>query len=151
VYIGWLWLEAGWGKFHNPAWVGSDAGQALTGFINGALAKKGGALPDVQRWYASFLQHVVLPHVTTWSYFVTFGEMLVGAALLAGFLVGISAFFGVFMNLNFMLAGTVAVNPIWATIGIGLILAWRVAGYWGADRYALPLLHRTIRPRMIES
>jgi len=49
-----------------------------------------------------------------------------------------------------MLAGTVSVNPIWATLGIGLILAWRVAGYWGADRYVLPLLHSYFRPRMRE-
>ncbi|MFA7309463.1 MAG: DoxX family membrane protein [Candidatus Paceibacterota bacterium] len=148
VYLGYLWFEAGWEKFNNPAWVGSNAGQALTGFVNGALTKTAGAHPDVQGWYASFLETAVLPHVATWSYLVTFGEMLVGIALIVGFLVGISALFGVFMNLNFMLAGAVSVNPIWATLGIGLILAWKVAGYWGADRYVLPLLHRSIRPRV---
>ena len=151
VYIGWQWLSAGWEKAHDAAWVGANAGQALTGFINGALAKTGGAHPDVQGWYASFLQTAVLPHVVTWSYFVTAGELLVGTALILGFLVGISSFFGIFMNFNFMLAGSVSLNPIMFTIGIGLILAWRVAGYWGLDYYVLPLLHRSIRPRIREA
>jgi thiosulfate dehydrogenase [quinone] large subunit len=147
VYLGYEWLIAGWEKVQNPAWVGSDAGQALTGFIQGALQKTGGAHPDVQGWYASFLQSAVLPHVEVWSYLVAYGEVLVGVALILGFLVGISAFFGMFMNLNFMLAGTVSVNPIWFTIGIGIILAWRVAGHFGLDRFVLPMLHKSLRPR----
>ena len=145
VWLGWQWLEAGWEKFNNPAWVGSDAGTALTGFVQGALAKTGGAHPDVQGWYAAFLQSTVMPNVVVWSYAVTFGEMLVGAALILGFLTGVSMFFGVFMNLNFMMAGSVSVNPMWATLGVGVILAWRVAGYWGLDRWALPRLRRLWR------
>jgi thiosulfate dehydrogenase [quinone] large subunit len=147
IYLGWFWLQAGWEKLHNPAWVGDSAGGALTGFVNGALAKTAGAHPDVQGWYATFLQNTVLPHVVGWSHLVAWGEFLVGLALICGFLVGISAFFGIFMNLNFMLAGTVSVNPIMYTLGIGLILAWRVSGYYGLDYYTLPLLHRYIRPK----
>lgn len=147
IYLGWQWLEAGWGKLHNPAWVGDKAGDALTGFVERALTKTSGAHPDVQGWYAAFLQNVVLPNVEIWSYLVAWGEFLVGIALIVGFLVGISAFFGVFMNLNFMLAGAVSVNPIMYTIGIGLIIAWRVSGYYGLDYYVLPFFHRYIRPR----
>jgi thiosulfate dehydrogenase [quinone] large subunit len=147
LYIGWTWLGAGWDKLHNPAWVGDSAGAALTGFVQGALKKTGGAHPDVQTWYAYFLEHAVLPHAEAWAYLISFGEFLVGAALIVGFLVGVSAFFGVLMNYNFLLAGAVSINPIMLALGICLILAWRVAGYVGADRYVLPLLHRHIRPR----
>ena len=49
------------------------------------------------------------------------------------------------MNLNFMLAGTVSMNPVWATTGILIILAWRVAGHWGLDRYVLPILSGSVR------
>ena len=150
IYLGWEWLQAGWEKVQDPTWVGANSGQALTGFIQGALAKTTGAHPDVQGWYAAFLQSFVLPHVVAWSYLVAWGEVAVGVALIIGFLVGISTFFGMFMNLNYMLAGSVSVNPIWFTIGIGLVLAWRVAGYWGADRYALPLLGNYFRPRVRE-
>ena len=149
LYLGWNWLEAGWGKVNNPAWAGSDAGTALTGFVNGALAKTGGAHPDVQLWYAWFLERAILPQVEVWSYMVAYGELLVGAALMVGFLVGISAFFGMFMNLNFMLAGTVSVNPEWFVIGLGLVLAWRIAGYIGLDYYVLPFLHKKFRSRRL--
>ena len=80
---------------------------------------------------------------------VAWGEFFVGVALIVGFLVGISAFFGVFMNLNFMLAGALSVNPIMYTIGILLIVAWRVSGYWGADRYVLPVFNKLLRWRVL--
>ena len=151
LYLGWEWLNAGWEKVMNPVWFGSSAGAALTGFINGALAKTGGAHPDVQWWYAWFLQHAVLTHVHAWSNFVAVGELLVGIGLCLGFLTGISAFFGLFMNLNYLLAGTVSVNPIWFTLSIGLILAWKVSGYIGLDRWVLPHLHRYFRPTKTEA
>lgn len=138
VYVGYEWLISGWDKIHDPAWVGGSAGGALTGFINGALAKTAGAHPDVSGWYASFLQNVVLSNVQVWSHVIAFGELLVGIGLIVGLLTGLAAFFGMFMNLNFLLAGTVSINPILLMLAIGVVLAWRVAGYWGLDRYVLP-------------
>lgn len=146
IYVGWQWLEAGWGKVTNPVWTGPDAGGALAGFIQGALQKTGGAHPDVQVWYASFLRDFVLPHAGAWSQAVAYGELLVGLALILGALTGIAAFFGLFMNLNYLLAGTVSTNPVLFTLAIGLILAWRVAGYYGADRYLLPFLGTPWKP-----
>ena len=54
-----------------------------------------------------------------------------------------------FMNLNFMLAGTVSVNPEWFVIGLGLVLAWRIAGYIGLDYYVLPRLQKLLRHRWL--
>ena len=51
-----------------------------------------------------------------------------------------AAFFGAFMNMSFLLAGSASVNPVMFTLAIGLILAWKVAGYYGLDRYLLPML-----------
>ena len=140
VYVGWQWLEAGLSKIHSAVWVGPDAGGALSGFVNGALVKSAGAHPDVQGWYSSFLQNVVLPHVNAWSHAIAYGEVLVGIALIIGLFTGIAAFFGLFMNLNYLLAGTVSINPILFTLSIGLIVAWRVAGYLGVDGFLLPKL-----------
>ena len=147
VYVGWDWFSAGWEKIHSTAWVGSNAGRALSGFINGALAKTSGTNPDVQGWYAYFLQHVVLPHANIWSHVVAYGELLVGIALILGIFTGIAAFFGLFMNLNYLLAGTVSINPILFTFSIGLIMAWRVAGYLGVDGYLLPHLGTPWKPK----
>lgn len=140
LYLGYEWTVAGWDKVTNPVWFGADAGAAMNGFVKGALAKTSGLHPDVQMWYASFLESTVLPNATAWSNAIAVGELLVGLGLLAGLLTGIAAFFGFFMNLNFMLAGAVSLNPIWMLIAIGLMLSWRVAGYIGLDRYALPKL-----------
>jgi len=148
LYVGWEWLSAGWGKVTNPAWFGGDAGTSISGFMQGAIAKAtctpvppaAECHPNVQWWYASFLENFVVPYPFFWSHLITIGEVLVGVALLAGFLTGISAFFGVFMNLNFLFAGTVSVNPVLLTLGIGLIIAWKVSGHIGLDRYVLPFL-----------
>jgi thiosulfate dehydrogenase [quinone] large subunit len=149
LYVGWQWLNAGWGKLHNPAWAGSKAGTALSGFVNGALAKTTGEHPDVQGWYAWFLQHVVLAHSTLWSYMVSWGEFLVGVALILGLFTGIAAFFGSFMNANYLLAGAVSTNPILFAIATWLVLAWKIAGWWGLDRWVLPALGTPWRPGTI--
>lgn len=140
IYVGWEWLIAGWGKVNSAAWVGDSAGQALSGFLKGALAKTAGAHPDVSGWYASFLQSFVASHPVIWSYAVAYGELLVGVGLILGAFTGIAAFFGVFMNMNYLFAGTVSSNPILALLGLLVIFAWRTAGWWGADRWLLPLL-----------
>ena len=137
LYVGWQWLDAGYHKVISPLWVGEKAGVALSGFINGALAKTGGLHPDVQSWYGAFLKEFVLPNVSIFSYVVSFGELLVGIALILGAFTGIAAFFGAFMNMNFMLAGTVSINPILFLGELFLILAWRVAGFIGLDRFLL--------------
>jgi thiosulfate dehydrogenase (quinone) large subunit len=146
LYVGYEWISAGWGKLHNAAWVGSKAGTALTGFVNGALAKTAGDHPDVQAWYGWFLQHVVLTNARTFSYLVTFGETLVGIALILGLFTGIAAFFGSFMNVNYLLAGTVSTNPVLFVIATWLVLAWKIAGWWGLDRWVLTALGTPWRP-----
>lgn len=149
LYVGYEWLSAGIGKLDNPAWTGSSAGTALTGFVNGALQKTGGEHPDVQGWYGSFLQHVVLPNADIFSYFVALGETLVGIALILGLFTGIAAFFGCFMNANYLFAGAVSSNPILFILALVLILAWRTAGWWGLDRWALPALGTPWRPGFV--
>lgn len=138
LYLGYEWLMAGWAKVTNPAWFGADAGAAMQGFVQGALGKTGGLHPDVQMWYAGFLKGAVLPHLVAWSNAIAIGELLVGLGLIVGLFTGVAAFFGLFMNLNFLLAGTVSTNPIMLVLALGLILSRRVAGHWGLDRYARP-------------
>jgi thiosulfate dehydrogenase [quinone] large subunit len=137
LYVGYEWIMAGIGKIGNPAWTGENAGTALSGFISGALQKTAGAHPDVQGWYGAFLQNFVLPNVRVFSYVVAIGETLVGIALILGIFTGIAAFFGTFMNLNYLLSGAVSTNPILLVLALFLVLAWRTAGWWGLDRWIL--------------
>ncbi|HEY4509288.1 MAG TPA: DoxX family protein [Candidatus Paceibacterota bacterium] len=135
VYVGYEWIMAGYEKIINPAWVGSSAGGAITGFVNGALAKTAGAHPDVSEWYAWFLTHAVLPNANLWSHAVAYGELAVGLGLIFGVLTFWAAFFGFFMNLNYLLAGTVSTNPVLLVLALLIMLAHRVAGRIGFDYY----------------
>jgi thiosulfate dehydrogenase (quinone) large subunit len=138
IYLGWLWLSAGWGKVLNPNWVGANAGTAVSGYLRGALGRAGGETPSVTGWYAWLIENVFLPNAVLMSYLVAFGEVLVGIALIVGFLVGLSAFLGGVMNTSFLLAGTLSTNPIMFILATWLVLAWRIAGYYGLDYWVLP-------------
>ncbi|MDZ7704618.1 MAG: TQO small subunit DoxD [Trueperaceae bacterium] len=140
LYLGYLWLQAGWGKVTSSAWVGPNAGGPVTGFLNRALERTGGEHPSVSGWYAWLIENVFLPNATIMSNLVAIGEVLVGVALILGFLTGISAFFGGLLNASFLLAGTVSSNPTMFILATWLVLAWRVAGYYGLDYWVLPRL-----------
>lgn len=100
-------------------------------------------------WYASFLQNTVSPNATAWANAVTLGELAIGLGLIVGLATSTAAFFAFFMTLNFMLAGAVLTNPILLLLAISLMLAHRVAGYWGLDRYARPYLRRALHRRTL--
>jgi thiosulfate dehydrogenase [quinone] large subunit len=140
LYVGYEWFMAGWAKLGNPAWTGSDAGTAVKGFLMGALQKTTGQHPDVSSWYGYFLQHVAIPNAVAFSYLVVYGEIVVGIALILGLFTGIAAFFGTFMNLNYLFSGAVSTNPFMLLLQLFLILAWRTAGWFGLDRYVLSAL-----------
>ena len=165
LYVGYEWFMAGWGKFVNPAWTGTSipsgagfsggfpppaitpvAGDAIKGFFAGALQKASGAHPDVSGWYAFFIQYVAMPNAVFFSYLITFGEIAVGVALILGIFSGIAAFFGTFMNLNYLFAGTISVNPVLFLLQLLLILAWRTAGWIGLDHYVLPAIGTPWQP-----
>lgn len=138
---------AGWEKVQSPAW--GTSGTVLKGFVAGALAKTAGPNPSVQGWYANFLHDFVLPNAGFFSFLVTWGEVAVGLGLLVGARTGIAAGFGVLMNLNYLLAGTVSINPVLGMFGLFLCFAWRVAGYIGLDRFLLPALGMPWKPGTI--
>jgi len=146
LYIGYEWFMAGWAKLGSPAWTGDAAGAAVKGFLTGALNKTAGEHPDVSAWYAYFIQNIALPHSTAFSYMVTYGEIAVGIALMLGLFTGIAAFFGIFMNFNYLFAGTVSANPFMLLLQLFLMLAWRTSGWLGLDRYVLPALKTAWRP-----
>ncbi len=140
LFLGFTWLEAGWHKAIGTGWL--DGGTALEGYWKAAVAVsdtgKGSITYD---WYRSFLQTLLQGgHYSWFAPLIVFGEIAVGLGLLFGILTGIAAFFGAFMNMAYLLAGTASTNPVLFTFAIGLILAWKVAGYYGIDRWLLPIL-----------
>jgi len=138
LWLGYQWIDASMHKLSNPAWV--VTGEALKGFWMGAL--KTDPKPVIYfDWYRQSIQMMVDTQSYVWfAKLVAFGEALIGIALILGAFVGVAAFFGAFMNWNFMLAGTTSSNPLLFVTAILLVLAWKVAGYYGLDRVLLPML-----------
>jgi len=147
LYVGYSWLTSGIGKLSNPAWT--QTGEALKGFWERAVA-----IPDAPArpliafdWYRGFLQSMIDAGAYTWfSKVIYIGEILIGVALILGLFTGIAAFFGGFMNWNFMMAGSASTNPVLFTLSILLVLAWKTAGWWGLDRFLLPALGTPWQP-----
>jgi thiosulfate dehydrogenase (quinone) large subunit len=138
IWLGWQWISSAQGKIFNPAWVGG--GEALKGFWERAiLIPEAPARPAIAfDWYRSFLQMMLDAQAYTWfAKLVAYGEVLVGIGLILGAFTGIAAFFGATMNWNFMMAGSASTNPLLFVIAIGLVLAWKVSGYIGADYFLL--------------
>jgi thiosulfate dehydrogenase [quinone] large subunit len=147
AWLGWQWIEAGLHKVGVEAWTGN--GMALRGFWERAVAvPTAPARPAIAfDWYRSFIQYLLDVQAYTWfAKLVAFGEVALGVALIVGAFVGVAAFFGAFMNWNFMMAGTASTNPLLFTIAILLILSWKVAGHYGLDRFLLPILGTPWKP-----
>lgn len=140
LFLGFAWLEAGLGKATGGGWL--DGGTALAGYWERAVTIPAeGRPPITYDWYRDFINLLLNGNHETWfSWVIAFGEIAVGIGLILGALTGIAAFFGALMNMSFLLAGSASTNPVLFTAAIGLILAWRVAGYYGLDRYLLPIL-----------
>jgi thiosulfate dehydrogenase (quinone) large subunit len=137
IWLGYQWLEAGSHKLTNPKWM--QTGEALQGFwLNAVKIPETGRPAITYDWYRTFLQTLLDAQAYTWfAKLVAVGETLIGIGLIIGAFAGIAAFFGGFMNWNFMLAGSSSSNPMLFAIAVFLILAWKVSGYIGADYYLL--------------
>ncbi len=146
LFLGFAWLDAGWHKITDPEWT--SGGVALRAYWERAAAiPEQGRPPITYEWYRDFLNTLLAGGHESWmSWLIMFGEIAVGLGLLFGALTGIAAFFGALLNMSFLLAGSASTNPVLFTMAVGLILAWRVAGYYGLDRYLLPALGAPWRP-----
>lgn len=146
IYIGWNWLDAGRHKLTSDAWM--DGGAALQRFWQGAISiPEKGRPPISYDWYREFLEFMLNHGWEVWfGPLVAVGETLVGIGLIVGAFTGTAAFFGAVMNWNFMLAGTASINPVLGLIGIGVMIAWKTAGWWGIDRVLLPRVGAPWKP-----
>jgi thiosulfate dehydrogenase [quinone] large subunit len=140
VLIGLAWFQAALGKLSNPAWM--ETGAALKGFWTNAVAIPEKGSPPIRfDWYRDFIQGMLDSGSYVWfAKFIVVGELLVGVALIIGAFVGIAAFFGAFMNWNFIMAGAASTNGLLLVGALFLVMAWKTAGYIGADYFLLPWL-----------
>jgi len=156
LFVGFSFLEASLhklfpaGKDMGAGWL--DGGASLLGYWKNAAAIPETGRPAITfEWYRDFLNLLINNDAQSWfAYVIVFGEMAIGLGLIFGVLTGFAAFFGAFMNMSFLLAGSASTNPVLFALGIGIILGWRVAGYYGVDRWLLPMLGVPWKARVAE-
>lgn len=134
------------GGFHKIT-GGFDA----SGFLQGSIAKAGGENPIVKGWYAAFLENFAVPNIELFNVLIPWGELLVGLGLILGAATVPALIAGAFMNLNFLLAGTISTNPIFFALAMILLFAGAGAYYWGVDRFAIPTVKNYIQKRKNDS
>lgn len=167
LWLGWEWVQAGWGKVFggditwrfwqwndpgfsltgdaNVGWIRSSAdtgvGDSVAGFAQRGITGAEGPHPDVAySWYVSFLEWIRDSAHPWLGPLVAIGELVIGVLLLVGLFTGLAAFLGAVLNFSFVFAGSAGVNPAMILVSGLLILAWRNAGWWGLDRKLLPAL-----------
>jgi thiosulfate dehydrogenase [quinone] large subunit len=139
LYLGYQWASSGWGKLSGGTW---GSGEALRGFWERAIAiPEEGRPPIAYDWYRDFIAFMLNNGWYTWfADLIMWGELLIGLALIVGAFVGLAAFAGAFMNWNFIMAGAASTNGLLFALAVALMLSWKVAGWYGLDRYLLPLI-----------
>jgi thiosulfate dehydrogenase [quinone] large subunit len=93
LFAGWFFFKFGLDKA-----TGGFGGAALRSTLQTWAAETPYAL------YAAFLRAVAIPNAAIFAVLVTAGEILVGAALLAGAATRLSALVGLFLCLNYLFA-----------------------------------------------
>jgi len=140
LYLGYSWVTAGWHKVAD----GFDA----SGFLKGAIAKSQaaeGANPVVQAWWGSFLENFALPNVGLFNFLVSYGELLVGLALILGLATIFAATMGMLMNFAFILSGTISTSPNMLILEFVLVaLGGAYAGYIGVDYWFRPWFRKQL-------
>jgi thiosulfate dehydrogenase (quinone) large subunit len=135
LFCGWTLLNTGLKKLHDGWLTRPELAQTIEGWLRDGKP---------YGFYAPFLRAVVLPHAHVFAILVSFGELLVGAALLAGLFTRAAAAAGVLLTLNFLLGrgdGLGANNTApWVFMMLTLMLtgAGRTLGLDGALRGKLP-------------
>jgi len=106
----------------------------MLGFLNGY------AMRNSSPWYQQFLQHVVIPHATLFSYLIIAGEVIAGLSLLLGLGTRLGSAVAMLLFLNYMFAkGRLFWSPDSEDAAVffsALVCCLGAAGrVWGIDAY----------------
>jgi thiosulfate dehydrogenase [quinone] large subunit len=125
--------------------IAEGLGKITGKFVQGGFAKSASGM-EAESWpfWKAFLTSVVIPHASLFGWVVAIGELLVGIALLLGFLTRLAAASGVLLLLMILLGQTYVPGSSWAgwiiaglttKFAILLLLSIAAAGHaaWGVD------------------
>ncbi len=134
LFIGIGWLRAGLEKLFEPGWLD---GTALASFLGDQLNAGQVFFP----FYRGWIENSFIPGANGLSWIIIAGQLLVGMAILSGTLTNFALLWGLFMNINFILAGQVSPSAFYVVIQTILFLgdAGLVFGLDHFLRHKIPL------------
>jgi thiosulfate dehydrogenase (quinone) large subunit len=116
LFIGLGWLRACTEKLIEPGWHdGSNLAAFLAGHSNSGKV----AFP----LYNALITDLFLPHVAVLAWIVMLGQLLAGLGVLSGAFTRWALVGGIFMNLNFVLAGEPNPSAFYIVIQVALLHA----------------------------
>lgn len=143
LYLGYYWIRFGWDKMFGAESDWLSTGESLQLYLNNQIDPEAPAI--YFGWYGDFLGFMA-DNAAFFAKVIAVGEFLIGVGLVLGAFTGLAAFFGLTLNTNILFAAFGGPSPLFLVLQLGIVLAWRVAGYYGADRYLLPMLGTPTAP-----
>ena len=139
LYLGWQWLTSGWGKI----WARWASGESLKGFVNNAVkVPESGKPPIAFDWYRDFILLMLDRGWYTW-----FADVIHVGRVLDRHRADprrVRRHRGLFRRVSELELphGRHGRRPngLLFAIAIVLMLAWKVAGWYGLDRWLLSLI-----------
>jgi thiosulfate dehydrogenase [quinone] large subunit len=130
VYLGVIFIMTDLGKLTRDTPFAAE----MLGFLQGVTTRRASAP------YLYFIQQVVMPHASLFSYLVMTGELVAAISLLTGTLTRVGASIAMLLFLNFMLAkGRMFWSPDSQDAAVFLIalvvFLGRAGRSWGVDAY----------------
>lgn len=130
VFLGVIFILTDLGKLTR----GDPFSAEMLGFLHGVTTRRASAP------YLHFVQQVVIPHASLFSYLVMTGELVAAISLLTGTLTRVGATIAMLLFLNFMLAkGRMFWSPDSQDAAVFLIalvvFLGRAGRSWGIDAY----------------
>ncbi len=116
VFIGIGWLRAFVEKAIDLGW---RDGTRLVGFLQRQLGGETIVFPP----YQALLTDLFLPHAMVLGWIIMLGQLLAGLAIASGTLTTAALLGGIFMNLNFLLAGATDPSTFYIVIQVVLMVA----------------------------
>lgn len=127
LYVGWVWLSAGWFMLQRPEWM---SGTALS---DAWLARRDGAGYGITSQLISWGAADWMARATA------IGLTVAGIAVLLGLATGVASFLGILLSVNVIVTDTTQLGPEVFALAVLLVLAWKSSGWIGLDRWLLPL------------
>ena len=116
IFLGSVWMRAGLEKVLSDKWF---SGEELTIYLSQQIASGIIQVPG----YMHLIETLFMPQAQLLSWIVVVGQLMTGLGILLGVLTNAALIGGLFMNINFVLAGSINPSAFYIVMQTVLFLA----------------------------